>query len=105
VQEFWELYDYIEGSERDADEPSLLNHLHGSREIAISLPHFEQVCADRRLKLPQLSDLKDVLRTSRRRKFRDVKSVKSVINKQFNTHRSPATPSRPTTVWCWVFEA
>lgn len=105
VQEFWELYDYIEGSGREADEPSVLNHLHGTREIAISLPHFEQVCADRRLKLPALTDLKRVLKTSRRRKFKDVKSVKSVVHKDFNAKRQAHQSSKPDTVWCWVFEA
>lgn len=105
VQEFWDLYEFIEGSERAEHESAILNHSHGSQEIAISLNHFEQVCADRRLKFPALSDIKRVMKTSRSHKFKEVKSVKSVIHKAFNANRSLSTPSKPDTVWCWVFEA
>lgn len=100
VQEFWELYDHIES----ADEAhAVLNHARGDGVIAISLRHLEQVANDRRLNLPPLTDLKRVLRTSRHRKFIDLRVVKSAINARFNTEY-PHQPQRPTTVKCWVFE-
>ncbi|WP_029046558.1 toprim domain-containing protein [Cupriavidus sp. amp6] len=101
VQEFWELYDHIESAD---DDHAVLNHARGDGgTIAISLRHFEQVANDRRLNLPPLTDLKRVLRTSRHRKFVELRVVNSAINARHNTDY-PAAPRRPTTVKCWVFE-
>lgn len=100
VQEFWELYDHIESA--DDDHP-VLNHARGNGVIAISLRHFEQVANDRRLNLPPLTELKRVLRTSRHRKFIDLRVVKSAINARHNTE-FPHAPRKPETVKCWVFE-
>lgn len=101
VQEFWELYDHIESAEEDH---AVLNHARGDGgTIAISLRHFEQVANDRRLNLPPLTDLKRVLRTSRHRKFVELRVVNSAINARHNAEY-PHAPKRPTTVKCWVFE-
>ncbi|WP_227458673.1 toprim domain-containing protein [Cupriavidus pauculus] len=100
VQEFWELYDHIESAE---DDYPVLNHARGGGVIAISLRHFEQVANDRRLNLPPLTELKRVLKTSRARKFIDLRVVNSAINARFNTEH-PHAPKRPDTVKCWVFE-
>lgn len=100
VQEFWELYDHIESAE---DDHAVLNHARGGGVIAISLRHFEQVANDRRLNLPPLTELKRVLKTSRARKFLDLRVVNSAINARFNTEHTHA-PKRPDTVKCWVFE-
>ncbi|SCU94436.1 conserved hypothetical protein [Cupriavidus necator] len=101
VQEFWELYDHIESAEEDH---AVLNHARGDGgTIAISLRHFEQVANDRRLNLPPLTDLKRVLRTSRHRKFMELRVVNSAINARHNADY-PHAPKRPTTVKCWVFE-
>jgi hypothetical protein len=103
VAEFWEIYDYIEG-DRDDDEMGLLNHSRGEGLIAISLPHFEQVCADRKLKHAPLPDLKRVLKTSRRHKFVEIRPVNSAINARHNMRKAPDATARPSTVKCWVFE-
>lgn len=101
VQEFWELYDHIESAD---DDHAVLNHARGDGGIiAISLRHFEQVANDRRLNLPPLTELKRVLRTSRHRKFMELRAVNSAINARHNADY-PAAPKRPTTVKCWVFE-
>lgn len=100
VQEFWELYDHIESAD---DDHAVLNHARADNIIAISLRHFEQVANDRRLNLPPLTDLKRVLRTSRHRKFLDLRVVKSAINARHNAD-FPHAPRRPDTVKCWVFE-
>lgn len=105
VAEFWELIEYLEGDELDGSEPGLLNHARGDGTIAISLPHFEQVCADRKLKHPPLPDLKRVLKTSRRFKFIGIRSVNSAINARFNARRGDESAPRPATVKCWVFQA
>jgi len=100
VQEFWELYDHIESAE---DDHAVLNHARSDGVIAISLRHFEQVANDRRLNLPPLTELKRVLKTSRARKFLDLRVVNSAINARFNAEHTHA-PKRPDTVKCWVFE-
>ncbi len=100
VQEFWEIYEHIESA--DDDRP-VLNHARGDGVIAISLRHFEQVANDRRLHLPPLADLKRVLKTSRHRKFVDLRVVKSAINAHHNADY-PMSPKKPATVKCWVFE-
>jgi len=101
VQEFWELYDYLESG--DADQ-AVLNHSRNEHEIAINLNHFVQVATDRKQQLPEMADLKKLLRTSKARKFIDIKPVNSAINAAWNLHKSAATPARPTTVKCWVFQ-
>lgn len=100
VQEFWEIYDHIESA--DDDRP-VLNHARGDGVIAVSLRHFEQVANDRRLHIPPLADLKRVLKTSRHRKFVDLRVVNSAINAHHNAEY-PMSPKKPATVKCWVFE-
>jgi len=101
VQEFWELFDYIETD--DAGE-AVLNHSRNEHEIAISLPHFIQVAADRKQQIPDMADLKRLLKTSKTRKFLDIKPVNSAINARYNLHKSAGAPSKPASVKCWVFQ-
>lgn len=103
VQEFWDIYDFLNGD----DDIPVLNHARkGDTEIAINLNHFVAVATDRRQQIPDLRDLKKLLRTSRVRKFIDVKPVNSVINARYNeTKPHPSAPDRPATVKCWVFQA
>lgn len=106
VQQFWEIYDYLE-DDSPAGE-SLLNHARGEDYIAISLPHFEQVCADRHLRHAPLPDLKRVLATSRAHKFIGHRTVNSRINERYNRHADLAnasTPRKPASVKCWTFKA
>ncbi|CAJ0742143.1 hypothetical protein R16034_02991 [Ralstonia edaphis] len=99
VQQFWEVFDYIES---DDDDRPILNHARTRDVIAINLQHLEHIAAERRVHLPPLADLKRVLKTSRHRKFIDIRSVNSAINAQFNRDNLHA-PKRPETVKCWVF--
>lgn len=108
VQEFWEIFDFLEGSDSDTDGTNVVNHSRGEGLIAINLNHFVQVATDRRQQIPAIPDLKRVLRTSRARKFIDYRSVNSVINAQFNISNARCDgkmPPRPSTVKCWVFKA
>lgn len=95
VQEFWDMFDYLDG---DGEEPRL-NHSYDDRLIAVNLNHFATVAADRRQTVPPITDLKRLLRTSRVRRFIDVKTVKSALRT-----RDPANRALPATVKCWVFE-
>lgn len=95
VQEFWDMFEYLDG---DALEPKL-NHSVDERLIAVNLNHFATVAADRRQTVPPLIELKRHLRTSRTRRFLEIKTVRSALRS-----RDPHNPALPATVKCWVFE-
>jgi hypothetical protein len=94
VQDFWEAFDYLDGQ----DIPQL-NHSRDPQLIAVNLNHFVQVAAERKQQVPVLSDLKKVLRTSRRRKFIDVRVVNSLIRARESSSLRPNT-----SIKCWVFQ-
>ncbi|MEW6166038.1 MAG: toprim domain-containing protein [Pseudomonadota bacterium] len=102
VQEFWDAYDYLNGD----DETPRLNHARkGDQEIAVSLPHFYEVALERRQQVPDLRELKKLLKTSRSRKFIGIKPVNSIIHAAYNERRTKDSPAKPATVKCWVFKA
>jgi hypothetical protein len=102
VQEFWDIYDFLNGD----GEVQLLNHSRNNTEIAINLNHFVGVAADRRQQIPELRDLKKLLKTSRVRKYIDTKGVNSAINDRYNKAKPhPDSIDRAATVKCWVFQA
>lgn len=97
VQRFWELYDSFEPERRtngfgDPEHtPEPLNHSRDPGFIAVSLVEFEERIAKRGLRLPaDMTEMKRHLRTSRQRRFIDVKTVNSRI-----TDGSKK---------CWVFQ-
>lgn len=88
VQEFWEVFDYIE--DRAAPD-SRLNHSRDERRIAINLNEFVARADTYRQQIPDMNEIKKLLRTSRVRKFVDAnKTVNSVIHDK--------------SVKCWVFQ-
>lgn len=103
VQEFWDIFDFLNGD----GEVQALNHARKEDdEIAINLNHFVAVAADRRQQIPELRDLKKLLKTSRVRKFIGIKPVNSAINARYNRNKPhPESPDRTATVKCWVFQA
>jgi hypothetical protein len=101
VQEFWDIYDLFNGS----DDTPLLNHArNGDQEIAVNLNHFVAIAAERRQQIPDLRELKKLLKTSRARKFLGIKPVNSAINAAYNYRKANDSPTRPGTVKCWVFQ-
>jgi hypothetical protein len=96
VQNFWERFDYLDTWN---GAMATLNHSRNSHEIAVNLNHFEQTAAQHRLEVPPLADLKKHLRSSRLRKFVDIKAVNSAIWLHDNTDLT-----RGRTVKCWVFQ-
>lgn len=94
VQEFWEAFDYLDG-----DEQHRLNHSRDPQLIAVNLNHFIQVATEHRQQVPVMSDLKKVLKTSRRRKFIDIKAVNSQLRANENQQLGQSS-----TVKCWVFQ-
>lgn len=94
VQGFWEAFDYL-----DSNDQYRLNHSRDPQLIAVNLNHFIQVASERRQQIPVINDLKKVLRTSRKRKFIDVRVVNSPIKAKENQLLNSST-----SIKCWVFQ-
>jgi hypothetical protein len=102
VQNFWEIYDFLNGHD---DTPRLNHSRKEEQQIAINLNHFVEVAADRRQQIPDMNELKKLLKTSRTRKFIGIKPVNSAINAVWNARRKEeGGTEKPSTVKCWVFE-
>lgn len=94
VNEFWEVYEYLEGT----SDQAVVNHSREPNLIAINLNEFAAKAAHHSQKLADLNILRQMLRDSRRYKCRDAnRSVNSAI-------RCSPTDMRSATVKCWVFE-
>ena len=92
VTEFWEAFDYIEGT-GDVTKPKLNHYGPEAKQIAVNLKEFERWCGEFKLRAPDMRTLKHLLRTSKTRKF--IESNRSV--------RSKITEPEKT-VKCWVFD-
>ena len=90
VEWFWERFDYLNNPIGSNAGAAPLDHSRTPDVHAISLVDFEKRCADNGLRLPcTANELKKLLKTSKRRKFVDTKTVNSRIVDR--------------AVKCWVF--
>lgn len=87
VQQFWEVFDYIE--DRSAPD-NRLNHARKDGVIAVNLNEFVAKADTYRQQIPDMNDIKKLLRTSRARKF---EKANVTVNSEI-TGRS---------VKCWIF--
>lgn len=88
IQEFWELYDFIESK---SDDAPVLNHSREPTEIAINLNDFVAKADAFRQQVPDMREIKKLLRTSRERRFKEANAtINSVIHSR--------------TVKAWIFE-
>ncbi|RAH37546.1 toprim domain-containing protein [Halomonas sp. SL1] len=91
VAEFWEAVEYLEGL---SEEPLLNHYGKNSDLVAINLKDFERRCADYKLRIPEVRELKRYLKSSKTRKFVDAnRTVRSQIR------------LGNASVKCWVFQA
>ena len=90
VQEFWEAFDYLDGTEMPR-----MNHSRDLSLIAVNLNHFVQEAAEKRQQVPPLRELKKLLKTSRNRKYLGQRPVNSNIWGKDGAGK---------TVKCWIFE-
>lgn len=89
VATFWEVYDYLDDSGLTS-KPRLNHSKKPDQTIAINLPHFVKVATEHKQQIPAINDLKRYLKSSKSRKFDDIKSVDSLIEER--------------TMKCWVFK-
>ena len=92
VQQFFEVYEYIE-SRRDTP---VLNHAHHSKPyIAINLNHFLEEAIASKQQIADISELKRILSTAMRYRFIESnKTVSSAIH---------LNGDKPRSIKCWIF--
>lgn len=93
VQQFWEVFEYLDGGEVAA-----LDHSRDPAYLAINLNHFYEVAERHSQRLPPVTDMKHLLKNSRRHPYVDQKVVNSAI---FVT---PGTGSKSLRCWCFKKE-
>lgn len=91
VREFWDLYEFLNGEDNE------LNHSRNKGLIAVNLNEFVEKAVNKRQQVPQLSELKRLLKTSKSPKF-----IES--NKPVNSGRQTDAFNTSRTVRCWVFQ-
>lgn len=87
VEQFWEIYEYL-----DTLAQCEMNHSSDKTKIAINLPAFYKIAQLEGQRLPEQTEMKRLLKSSRKHKFID--SNVAVYSKVYTAK----------TVKCWVFE-
>lgn len=89
VAKFWELVDWFRANEIDG-QPKLNLSKKPDQFTAISLPMFEERCRARGVIGPPIEDLKNLLRSSKSRKFIAAKNIRTV--------------NQDKVIHCWIFQ-
>lgn len=109
VVEFWEAFDYLDALSvapppgtylpKGQELRPVLNHSRDAALIAVNLNEFVEKASAHRQQVPLIAELKKVLRTSKARRFVDIKTVNSAIRTRMHDGEEVAK-----TVHCWIFE-
>ena len=106
VEKFWDVYEYLQGNR--SPEWGLNHHPADAQTVAINLNEIYKVAARNYQQLPEINEMKKLLRTSRKYKF--IESNKQVYSDRFpaddvaavnKSREAPGKPSR--NVKCWIF--
>ncbi|HBP47789.1 toprim domain-containing protein [Pseudomonas sp.] len=92
VVEFWELYEYLNNAAGG------LNHSRNDGLIAVNLNDFAKEAAEKRQKVPDLTELKRHLKTSKCPKFIET-------NRNVCSAWDVDAANKAKTVRCWIFQA
>ena len=101
VQQFWDAYEYMNVSRSAAF--SLNHHDHDAQSIAINLNEVYKVAARNYQSLPEINEMRTLLRSSRRYKF--IEMNKPVKSKNFPADevKNAISEVRERVVKCWIF--
>ena len=106
VEKFWDAYEYLQGNR--SPEWGLNHHSADAHTIAINLNEVYKVAAKNYQQLPEINEMKKLLRNSRKYKF--IESNKQVYSDKFpaddvsaisKAREEIGKPSR--NVKCWIF--
>ena len=92
VVEFWELYEYLNSAAGG------LNHSRNDSLIAVNLNDFAKEAAEKRQKVPDMTELKRHLKTSKCPKFVET-------NRTVCSAWELDAADKPKTVRCWIFQS
>jgi hypothetical protein len=95
VVEFWELFEFLDSSEGEGD--GMLNHSRKDGLIAVNLNEFAEMAANKRQRVPDLTELKRHLKTSKYPRFIE-------NNRVVNSTRGRDAFDHKKSVRCWVFQ-
>lgn len=105
VEQFWEAYEYLQ-SGRSA-QFSLNHHDHNAQTVAINLNEIYKAAASQFQKLPEITVMKNLLKTSQRYKF--IESNRAISSNRYpadagkNVDADNEMSDRRRTVKCWIF--
>lgn len=101
VQQFWDAYEYMNVSRNAAF--SLNHHDQDAQSIAINLNEVYKVAARNYQSLPDINEMRTLLRSSRRYKF--IEMNKPVKSKNFPADevKNATSEMRERVVKCWLF--
>ena len=98
--EFWETFDYLQDNEAHG-----VNHSTEPGVYAVNFNHIAQVASEQRQSLLLNTDIKNLLKAGKMRKFIGIKTVRSCVNSMYNSCLPIAsTAKKPEVIKCWVFQ-
>ncbi|WP_151765078.1 toprim domain-containing protein [Acinetobacter soli] len=105
VDQFWEAFEYLQSGRSSAF--SLNHHDPDAQTVAINLNEIYKVAAMQYQKLPEITVMKNLLKTSQRYKF--IESNRAISSNRYpadnvkNLNSDNEMPDRRRTVKCWIF--
>lgn len=106
VEKFWDVYEYLQGNR--SPDFGLNHHNEDAHTVAINLNEVYKVAARNYQQLPEINEMKKLLRSSRKYKF--IESNKQVYSDRFPADdvaalsKSRDVPGKPSrNVKCWLF--
>ncbi len=101
VKQFWEAFEYINMNRNGAFDLNYFDH--NSPKVAINLNEIYKVAARNYQTLPDINDMRTLLRSSRKYKF--IEMNKSVKAKKFPADEvaTVESPISERVVKCWIF--
>ncbi|MGQ2387046.1 toprim domain-containing protein [Acinetobacter ursingii] len=105
VDQFWEAFEYLQSGRSSAF--SLNHHDPDAQTVAINLNEIYKVAAMQYQKLPEITVMKNLLKTSQRYKF--IESNRAISSNRYpadnvkNLNADSEMPDRRRTVKCWIF--
>ena len=101
VQQFWDAFEYMNVS-RNASF-SLNHHDQDAQSIAINLNEVYKVAARNYQSLPDINEMRNLLRSSRRYKFIDMNKPVKSKNFPADDVKNATSDIRERVVKCWLF--
>lgn len=101
VQEFWEVFDYL-----DSVVPGGINHAREPGEIAVQFSHFQEEASHHRQSHADIKEIKKLLEGAKSRHILRKGAVRSRVYEAYNRQLPADSPARRSEVQhCWVFKA